>query len=185
MESLSHSSECWHYHVLQWVVNRGLVLPRWMKIEFLSRLQLDIPVKKPSLLIATSSYATTFHALLACDLFLCHHYPGVATFCALCSSFTPFSLLSTFYYQNWCKEGFGWCSSTAVAGQEWVTTGNPNPASVPPGDWLCMIMSAFCVPSQENLCILKLPSTLVMSDKWQESQVWNIDSAHICLGYIL
>lgn len=66
-----------------------------MKIEFLSTLRLDIPVKKPSLLVATSSYATTLHALLACDLFLCHHYPGVATFCALCSSFTPFPLLST------------------------------------------------------------------------------------------
>jgi hypothetical protein len=28
VESLSRSSECQHYHVLQWVVNRGSVLPR-------------------------------------------------------------------------------------------------------------------------------------------------------------
>jgi hypothetical protein len=32
---------------------------------------------------------------------------------------------------------------------------------------------------------LKLPSTLVVSDNLQESQVWNIVSAHICLDYIL
>ncbi len=67
----------------------------------------------------------------------------------LSPSFLP--LFSSFYYQNWCKEGFGWCSSTAVAGQEWVTTGNPHTSSAPPGDWLCMIMSGFCVITGELL----------------------------------